>query len=86
MAKGTVRVEMNRSGAAALLKGEEIQSLLREKADRIAAAAGGVPDFEVTVRVGATRARAIIRTATLDGMRAEAQNRTLSSALDAARG
>lgn len=86
MANGTVRIEMNRGGAKAILQGDEVQGLLREKAEVIANAAGGSPDFEVDVRVGAARARASVFTATEDGRRAEAEDRTLSNAVDAARG
>lgn len=86
MANGSVRIEMNRAGAKSILQSEEVQGFLREKAEAIANAAGGAPDFEVDVRVGVARARASIFTATEDGMRAEAEDRTLSNAVDAARG
>lgn len=83
---GSVRIEINRATAKAILQGPEVQGLLRDTAEAIAAAAGGAPDFEVDVRVGANRARASVTTATLDGMRAEAESRALSSAVDAGRG
>lgn len=86
MAKSSVRIEMNRAGAKAILQGEEVQGLLRDLGGRVLQAAGGEPDFELDVRVGAARARASVRTATYQGMRAEAEDRVLSSAVDAARG
>lgn len=82
---GNVRIEINGDALRALLKGPEVQADLRDRADRIAAAAGGAPDYDVDVRVGATRARASVRTATFEAMRAEATDRTLTQALDAGR-
>ncbi|MEV8134296.1 hypothetical protein [Microbacterium aurantiacum] len=81
----TVRIEMNSAGFDAILKSPEVQADLRRRAERIAAAAGGEPDFEVDVRVGASRARASVVTATTEGRLAEAKNRALTSALDAGR-
>jgi hypothetical protein len=80
-----VRIVMNHDGAQALLKSTEVQALLRQKAEAIAAAAGGAPEFVVDSRVGKARARASVRTGNFDGIRAEAEHRTLSSALDAGR-
>lgn len=80
-----VRVEMNSAGAKALLQSEEVQALLREKAEAISAAAGGEPDYPVEVIVGAARARASVSTGTFKAIRDEATDRTLSSALDAGR-
>lgn len=82
---GSVRIEMNPAGIRELLKSPEVQNDLGSRADRIGAAAGGEPDYEVEVIVGATRARASIRTASFEAMRAEANDRTLLSALDAGR-
>ena len=80
---GTVRIELNRDGIAALLKSSEVQDDLRRRAEAIAKQAGD--GFEVDVRVGANRARASVRTATIEAMRAEAESRTLTQALDAGR-
>ena len=85
MASG-VRVQLNRAGAKAILQSPEVVADLEERASRIAAAAGGAPDFEVDSRIGTTRARVSVRTATAEGRRAEAEDRVLSSAVDAGRG
>lgn len=82
----TVRIVMNSAGAKELLQSDEVMGLLTEKAELIQSAAGGAPDFEVLTVVGAARARATVITASSDGRQAEAENRTLSNALDAARG
>lgn len=81
----TVRIVMNRAGARAILRSAGVQADLAARAQRIAAAAGGEPDFESEVRVGSNRVRASVRTASIDGRRAEATNRALSRALDAGR-
>lgn len=80
------RIEMNSAGAKELLQGPESLALVTEKAHVIADAAGGEPDFEVQSRVGSARARASVVTATSAGRRAEAEERRLSQAIDAARG
>lgn len=80
---GKVIVKMNSRGAAALLKGAEVQADLKERADRIAAAAG--PGFEAEVKVGRTRAMASVTATTADAQRAEANDRALTRALDAGR-
>lgn len=82
---GSVRIEITPGAIQEILKSPEVQNELGARADRIAAAAGGEPDYEVEVRVGATRARASIRTASFEAMRSEANDRTLLSALDAGR-
>lgn len=79
-----IRVEVNSAGVQAVLKSDEVQALLKERADRIAAAAG--EGMEVSVRVGKTRARASVITATRKARLAEANDRALTSALDAGRG
>ncbi|MFL2002017.1 hypothetical protein [Microbacterium sp. A1-JK] len=81
-----VRIEMNPAGFAAILKSPEVQADLRRRAEAIAAAAGGGPDFEVDSRIGSTRARASVFTATTEGRLAEATDRVLTNALDAGRG
>ena len=79
-----IRIEVNSAGIQAILKSEEVQSLLEAKAQRIAAAAGD--GFEVSSRIGATRARASVITATRAARKAEAVDRVLTSAIDAGRG
>jgi hypothetical protein len=79
-----IRIEVNSAGIQAILKSEEVQALLEAKAQRIAAAAGD--GFEVSSRIGATRARASVITATRAARKAEAVDRVLTSAIDAGRG
>jgi hypothetical protein len=78
-----VRLVMNRKGVAALLRGGEIAADLRARAYRVSAAAG--PGMFVSVRVGRARVRASVITATDEARKAEAENRALTRALDAAR-
>lgn len=80
----TVRIELNRANIAAMLRSPEALAVVEAPAQRIAAAAG--EGFEVDVRAGATRARASVRTATYEAMRAEAVDKILTAAIDAGRG
>lgn len=64
--------------------------MMERKTEAIAAAAGGSPDFEPSVRaVGGSsklgRLMGYVTTATYDGRRAEAETRALTRALDAGR-
>lgn len=79
-----VRIEVNSAGIQALLKSDEVQAFLKAKADRIAAAAG--EGMEATARIGRTRARASVVTATSAARKAEAVDRALTKAIDAGRG
>jgi hypothetical protein len=79
-----VRVELNRRGVGEILKGAEVAADLRRRAAAVAATAG--PGHEVEVSVSSTRARASVRTVTVDAMLAEALDRNLTRAFDAARG
>ncbi|PZE89943.1 hypothetical protein [Curtobacterium sp. MCBD17_008] len=81
----TIRIEMNQAGIRELLKSDEVRADLEARANRIAAAAGGEPDYEVDVRQGSSRVRASVRTATFPAILDEARNRTLSGSLDAGR-
>lgn len=78
------RVEINSAGIQALLKSGEVEALLLAKAQRIAAAAGA--GVEAGSRIGKTRARASVITATRAARKAEAENRSLTKAIDAGRG
>lgn len=78
-----VKIELNRAGVRALLQSPEMLANLRERAHRIANAAG--EGFEVEMTTSATRAHATIRTATWAARRAEARDRALTKALDAGR-
>jgi hypothetical protein len=79
-----VKIEMNSEGARELLRSPEVAAELERRAQLIAAAAG--PGFEVDARLGANRARASVRAATLEARKAEAEERTLTRALEAGRG
>lgn len=81
----SIRIEMNSAGAAAILKDPRVLADLEARGERAAAAAGGAPDFEVEGKIRSGRAHVSVRTATRDGRRAEAEDRALSRALDAAR-
>lgn len=83
MASG-FRIEVNSAGIRSILQSPEVQSMLREKAERIAAAAGD--GMEASSTIGATRARASVVTATKEAREAEANDRALTSAIDAGRG
>ena len=78
-----VKIVLNRKGIGALLKSPEVQADLNARADRIARAAGEGHTVESTV--GPQRARAAVITTTFDAMRAEAENRNLTRAIDAGR-
>lgn len=80
----TIRIELNPAGVREVLRSDGVLADVTARAERIAAAAGD--GMEVDARVGATRARASVRTATLDARRAEAEGRALTSAFDAGRG
>lgn len=79
-----IRIEINSAGIQALLKSGEVQDFLLSKAQRIAAAAGD--GMEASSRVGKTRARASVITATKEARKAEATDRALTAAIDAGRG
>jgi hypothetical protein len=80
-----IRVQMNSEGARTILRSEAVRKELERRAQRIAEAAGGDPDFEVESQIGDNRARASVRTATQEGREAEATDRALTRALDAGR-
>jgi hypothetical protein len=79
----TVRIEMNSKGMQALLKSSEVQDDLKERANRIAAAAG--KGFEVQNTVGKTRAHSSVNSMTPEAWRAEAKDKKLTRAIDAGR-
>lgn len=81
-----VRIKINRKGAEAILKSEGVRADLERRARAIAAAAGGdTDDYEASSYVGVTRARASVVTATFEARKAEAEDRRLSSAIEAGR-
>lgn len=79
-----VKVVLNRSGIRQLLRSDEVRRDLERRAQLIATAAG--PGHEVDSAVGQNRARASVRTDTIEAMVDEATNRTLTRAFDAGRG
>jgi hypothetical protein len=85
MANATVR--LNHSEVRRLLRGEGIYAGvledLRRRAERVAEAAG--PGMEADTYVGRNRARGGVITATPAAMEAEARDRALTRAMDAAR-
>ncbi|NII42296.1 hypothetical protein E9228_002954 [Curtobacterium flaccumfaciens] len=82
---GSIRVELNSAGVVALLQSEEIKAELLRRGEAIQAAAGGAPDFDVIAVTGRQRAAVYVATASVQGMLAEATDRTLTRALDAGR-
>lgn len=81
----TIRIKLNSAGVRAVLQSAGVKADLRRRADAIAAAAGGAPDFESGVSVVGDRAMGYVRTATFEGRMAEARHRALTRALDAGR-
>lgn len=80
-----IRVDIYRKGVRELLRSQEIvDKVLLPKGRRIDAAAG--PGHEVQVWIGRNRARVTVRTATTEARLAEAKNRNLTRAIEAARG
>ncbi|WP_425836955.1 hypothetical protein [Microbacterium sp. PA5] len=79
----SVRIELNSNAIANLLQSSQISSDLEARAERIAAAAG--PGHEVRVTKNRDRAVAFVTTATVEAMQAEAENGTLTNAIDAGR-
>ena len=79
----TMRIELNRSAVRDLLRSDAVAADLRARAERIATAAG--EGMEVETEIGPERARAAVITMTHKARLAEAQDRALTSALDAGR-
>jgi hypothetical protein len=78
-----VRIKLNSASVRALLNAETVQRDLKDRAERIAAAAG--PGMEVEESVGATRARAAVVTESFEAKAAEARTGALTRALGAGR-
>lgn len=90
MAVKSVRIKLDSKGIRELLSSPEVVDDLEKRSRAIADAAGGEPAFEAEVKVvgGSSklgRAMGYVRTATFEGMRAEARDRKLTRALDAGR-
>lgn len=80
-----VRIKLNSPAFRELMSSAAMQAELEARAERIATAAGGEPDFETNVTVGRDRAHAFVKTANNEGRRAEAEHRALTRAIDAGR-
>ncbi len=80
---GKLKMKLQAANIGKLLKSTEMQANLKARADRIALAAG--EGMQASVRVGRTRARASVVTATGKARLAEARDRKLTRALDAGR-
>lgn len=74
-----VRIELNSEGIIGLMNSEEMQTVLRAYAERVAASAG--IDTEITVQPGKTRASARVATASEEAARENSENNTLLRAL-----
>lgn len=68
------------SGFNEVRNSEAVKTDLRERAQRMAAAAGGEPDFEVQDHSGATRARFTVEAVTEKGRAMAAEDRALDIA------
>lgn len=82
MAKG--KFVRNDKGVAKALKSAAMQRNIKDRVDRIAAAAGD--GFEASVVVGRNRVHGSVITATRKAAKAEEKRRALSRAVDAGRG
>lgn len=79
-----IQVRMNSDNVREYLRSESVEAMLRAKAEAIAAAAGD--GFVAESMIGQNRARASVRTDTVEAMRAEAESHLLSRAIEAGRG
>lgn len=78
-----VRIQMHSKAFRAFLRSQEVLDLVMGAGEKIAAAAG--EGHEVTGRVGANRVHVSVRTATYAARKSEAEDKTLTSAIDAGR-
>lgn len=78
-----VRIELDQAGIAALLRSGDVAADLERRAAAVAQQAG--PGIAHRVYQGRDRVRAVIWTATAEARLAEARERNLLRALDAAR-
>lgn len=83
MAVKGLRIELNRAGVRALLTSASVAEDLTDRGNRIAAAAGD--GVEVQATRNRDRAVVFVRTDTFDAKRAEAEDRALTTAIDAGR-
>ena len=83
MGRADVRVRLNSHGVRELLRSGDVLADLTGRATAIASAAG--EGYEADSAVGRTRARASVRTATPEAVRAESRDKTLTRAIGAGR-
>lgn len=85
-----LRIVLNRKGVKTLLTADKTRAELVRRATAVAVAADGNTgrggDHAVESSVGRNRARAAVYTDTFNAMHRESDQRTLSRAIDAARG
>ncbi|WP_029171113.1 hypothetical protein [Streptococcus suis] len=75
-----MRFKLNRAGVRELLKSPEMQAVLTDKANGIRNRAGD--GYESNVYVGTTRANAMVYTDTIQAIRDNLKNNTLSKAVE----
>jgi hypothetical protein len=80
-----VRVKLNSAGIREVLQSDETRADILRRAEAIKAAAGGGDDYEAGAEVVGNRVMGWVVTATDEAKRAEAEDRTLTRALDAGR-
>jgi hypothetical protein len=77
-------IDLDEASIRKLLNAPQIRAEVRRRAQLIANAAGGAPDF-IVVEGTTDRARATAVTATRKGKRLESEDRALTRAIDAGR-
>lgn len=78
-----ITIELNDEGIQALLKGAEVQAAVASRIGAAMSAVGGTDaGYKSEVYVGRDRVRGQIWTATGEAMQDEAENRTLTRAID----
>lgn len=74
-----VKVKLNRSGVANLLKSEEMQSLLLKKSSEVQSRCGD--GYEQDIYIGKKRANAMVKATSFKARRDNAKRNTLLKAL-----
>ena len=78
-----IKFKLNHRGVRQLLRSRDVERVLEDRAREIARAAGPSMAYETTQ--GRDRALAMVWTGTTEARRAEAKDKALSRAIDAAR-
>lgn len=79
MAKGKVRIKLNRKGVKELLKSEEMQAICKEHAQAALSRLGD--GYEVTSRVGKTRCNSEVAAVTRKAKKENMEKNTILKAL-----